>query len=100
MPEDPGQLTATRRSIDAEAVAEVVNRVIRQCARVIPRTVAITPHLELLELGVDSMTLVEIIAGLEAEFDCTFPDDLVTLDVFRTPASITSAVVGLISGAA
>ena len=96
MPDDPGQRTAEHRSIDAEAVAEVVNRVIRQCARVIPPTVAITPYLELLEIGVDSMTLVEIIAHLEAELDFTFPDDLLILDTFRTPATIASAVMGLI----
>jgi acyl carrier protein len=99
MAEDPGQRTATHRSTDAEAVAEVVNRVIRRCALEIPRTVAITPDLELLEAGVNSLTLVEIIAGLETEFDYTFPDDLITLDVFRTPASIASTVIGLISGA-
>ena len=97
MPEDPGPRTSTGPS--ADAAAEVVSRVIRRCARVIPRSVAITPDLELLELGVDSMTLVEIIARLEAELDCTFPDDLITLDLFRTPASITSAVIGLISAA-
>jgi acyl carrier protein len=99
MPENPGQQTATHRSTDAEAVAEVVNRVIRRRAWVIPLTVEITPDLELLEVGVDSMTLVEIIAGLETEFDCTFPGDLITFDAFHTPASIASTVIGLISGA-
>jgi|SRR5215469_6547624 len=97
MPENPGQQIATHPSVDTEAVAEVVNRYIRQCARVIPQTVAITPYLELLEIGVDSITLIEIIARLEAELDFTFPDDLLTLDTFRTPASITSAVLSLIS---
>jgi acyl carrier protein len=99
MPEDLGQRTVTHRSTGAEAAAEVVNHVIRRCARMIPPTVAITPDLELIEAGVNSLTLVEIIAVLETEFDCTFPDELVTFDVFRTPASITSAVIGLISGA-
>ena len=87
----------THRSTDAEAVAEVVHRIIRQHAWVIPPTVAITPDFKLLEAGVDSMTLVEIIAGLETEFDHTFPDDQLTLDVFRTPASIASTVIDLIS---
>jgi acyl carrier protein len=98
MPEYPGQRATTHGSTDAEAVADVVNRVIRQYAWVIPRTVAITPDFELLEAGVDSLTLVEIIAVLEKELDCKFPDNLITLDVFRTPASIASTVIGLISG--
>lgn len=97
MPENPGQQTATHRSTDAAAVAEVVNQVIRRCAWVIPATVAITPDLELLDAGVDSMTLVEIIAGLETEFDCTFPGELITFATFHSPASIVSTVIGLIS---
>ena len=98
MPENPGQRATTHRSANAEAVAGVVNRVIRQYAWVIPRNVPITPDFELLEAGVDSLTLVEIIAVLEKELDCKFPDNLITLDLFRTPASITSTVIGLISG--
>jgi acyl carrier protein len=100
MPEDSGQRTATHQSTGEEAVGEVVNGVIRRHAWVIPRTVAITPDLELLEAGVDSLTLVEIIGSLEKEFNCIFPDDLITLDIFRTPASITSTVIGLLTGAA
>ena len=92
MPYNSGQRSAV-------AVADGVTRVIRQYARVIPSTMAITPDLELLEAGVDSMTLVEIIAGLEVEFDCTFPDGMLILDIFRTPASIASTVIGLMSGA-
>ena len=100
MPENAGQQTAAPRVTGTEAVAEVVNGIIRRHAWVIPRTVAITPDLELLEEGVDSLTLVEIIGSLEKEFNCIFPDDLITLDIFRTPASITSTVIGLLTEAA
>lgn len=90
MPEDPGQRTAV-------AVAEAVSRIIRRCAWVIPETVAITPDLELLEAGVDSITLVEIIAGLEMEFDCTFSSDQITFEAFHTPAAIASTVASVMS---
>jgi acyl carrier protein len=100
MPQDSEQRAATHQGTDEEAVGEVVTGVIRRHAWVIPRTVAITPDLELLEAGVDSLTLVEIIGSLEKEFNCIFPDDLITLDIFRTPASITSTVIGLLAGAA
>jgi acyl carrier protein len=97
MPENPVQRTAARHSSGAAEVTDTVNRVIRRYALVIPETVAITPDLGLVEAGVDSITLVEIIAGLEAEFGCTFPGDLITFETFQTPASIVSTVTSLIS---
>jgi nodulation protein F len=83
---------------DKEAVAEVVSRIIRHCARGIPHSAEITPDLELIEAGVDSLALVEIIAGLEAEFDRDLPDELLSEEVFRTPGSITEAMVSLVAG--
>lgn len=57
--------------------------------------VALAPGLELRQLGVDSLALIELLVSIEDTFDIEFPDELLTGDTFRTPATLWSAVQSL-----
>jgi acyl carrier protein len=63
------------------------------------------PHLELLEAdsplvadldlrdaGVDSLALVEILVSIEDTYEVEFPDELLTVETFRTPGSLWAAL--------
>lgn len=51
---------------------------------------------ELGKVGLDSLTAVDVMLSLEDTFDITFPDHLLTYDVFRHYASLRDAVQGLV----
>jgi acyl carrier protein len=63
----------------------------------------IEPDLVLSSAGVDSLALIELLVAVEDAFGVEFPDELLTGQTFRTPASLWSAVAALrdsvISGA-
>ncbi|MGI5239093.1 phosphopantetheine-binding protein [Dactylosporangium sp. CA-139066] len=52
----------------------------------------IVPDLELREVGVDSLALIELLVAVEDAYDLEFPDDLLTADTFRTPASLWTII--------
>lgn len=47
---------------------------------------------ELRDLGVDSMTIVTLIFELESAFGINIADEMLTHEVFQTPATIEAAV--------
>ncbi|MEO1087339.1 MAG: phosphopantetheine-binding protein [Acidobacteriota bacterium] len=48
------------------------------------------------DVGLDSLTAVDVMLSLEDTFGVTFPDHLLTYDVFRHFASLRDAVQGLV----
>lgn len=50
----------------------------------------------LAEVGLDSLTAVDVMLSLEDTFDIAFPDSMLTYDVFRHFASLRDAVQSLV----
>ncbi|MBC7174368.1 MAG: acyl carrier protein [Polyangiaceae bacterium] len=53
---------------------------------------------DLYEAGMTSRASVNVMLGLEAEFDIEFPDAMLRRDVFESIASIAEAVSSLAAG--
>ena len=47
-------------------------------------------------LGLDSMTAIELLLDLEQTFGIILPDELLTAETFRTPATLEGAVRSLL----
>lgn len=54
------------------------------------------PDLALIEAGMDSMAMIGLSMGLEAEYGLTFPEDSVTFDTFATPRTLWLKVRDLV----
>ncbi|MGD1703621.1 phosphopantetheine-binding protein [Dapis sp. BLCC M229] len=52
---------------------------------------------ELTSLGLDSMAATNLMLDLEDEFEVTFPDELLTPDVFKTTNTLNSAIEKLLA---
>ncbi len=52
---------------------------------------------DLYEAGMTSRASVNVMLGLESEFDIEFPDSMLRRDVFESIASIAGAVATLVS---
>lgn len=59
---------------------------------------SIDPTRPLRELGLDSMSAVNLLLDIEATFGITFPDELLTGEVFRTVESLADSVERLVEG--
>jgi acyl carrier protein len=55
---------------------------------------------DLYEAGMTSRASVNVMLGLESEFDIEFPDNMLRRDVFESVAAISNAVAQLTNGAA
>jgi diaminopimelate decarboxylase len=60
----------------------------------------IPPDTELRALGLDSLALIELLVAIEDAFELEFPDELLTAQTFRTPATLWAAVDALRTGTA
>lgn len=47
---------------------------------------------DLASLGMDSMSALNLLLDIEEEFDVAFPEEYLTAEVFRTPASLAMAI--------
>ena len=55
----------------------------------------VTPDARLADLGLDSVSGLSLLLAMEEEFDVTFPEDLLTNDVFESLASLETALKAL-----
>lgn len=55
----------------------------------------VAPEAELARFGMTSIDMVEVMLGVEAEFDVTIPPAEITLDNFRSVAAMVSLVARL-----
>ncbi|MFI2207375.1 phosphopantetheine-binding protein [Streptomyces sp. NPDC020192] len=77
---------------DKADLASVVTDAVRRCAKLLQPGDEVPPDQPLLELGLDSLGLVELIVLLEEELDIQIPDEQLTPEVFDSVSSIVSAV--------
>jgi acyl carrier protein len=52
----------------------------------------------LADLGLDSMTAIEVVVGVEEAFGVEFPEELLVRETFVTRAALEAAVRGMVSG--
>jgi len=79
--------------------ARVVD-LIRRSAKLLEPGEELPGDRELMEVGVDSFGLLELITNLELEFDIAIPDDMLTRETFQSASSVTRAVRDILTGAA
>lgn len=73
-------------------------RLVRKHLRYLPDDEPLTPDDELERLGLDSQSAISLLLDLESEFSVVFPDEMLTVAIFRTPSSLERAVRGLVAG--
>ena len=76
-----------------------VVELIRRGAKLLDPDEELPGDRELMELGMDSFGLLELITDLELEFDILIPDEMLTRETFRSASSVTRAVRDLLAGA-
>ena len=57
----------------------------------------LTEDTVLRDLGLDSLTMVDLLATLESSYGVRFRDDALTMETFRTPATLWAALSGLLA---
>lgn len=72
------------------------DEILRRHCRFLTPDAEIDPHDPLTNLGADSLDVVELIVSIEDEFDISFPEELLTPQVFATPATVWNAVCTLV----
>ncbi|MFI0898194.1 phosphopantetheine-binding protein [Streptomyces sp. NPDC020983] len=83
---------------DTADLVSVVTGAVRRCAKLLEPGDEVHPDQPLLELGLDSPGLVELIVLLEEELDILIPDDQLTPEVFESVSSIVRALGPLVDG--
>ncbi len=76
---------------------ESFETVLRPHLRYLAEDAPVNPHESLLALGVDSMGTVQILVDIEDAFGILFPDEMLTQETFRTPASLWQVLSALIA---
>ena len=54
----------------------------------------VTPSAKLVDIGLTSMDMVNLMLGVEAEFDFTIPQDKITPENFQSVATLERMVAG------
>jgi len=72
-------------------------------AGVLARHLRRVPHgnwstVPLADLGLDSMTAIEVVVDVEETFGVEFPEELLVRETFETLGSLEAAVRGMVSG--
>ncbi|MGI8666009.1 MAG: acyl carrier protein [Jatrophihabitans sp.] len=52
-------------------------------------------HARLRDLGLDSMSAIDLVLDLESEFDIVMPDDVLVAETFETVGSLSAALTAL-----
>jgi acyl carrier protein len=73
-------------------VSERIRRVIRDHAHLPVDVAALDDDADLFQAGMTSHASVNVMLGLEAEFDVEFPDAMLKRSVFQSVAAISAAL--------
>lgn len=84
----------------AAIVNERIWRVIRDHAHLPVDVATLNDSTDLFQAGMTSHASVNVMLGLEAEFDVEFPDSMLTRNVFESVAAISAALSKLLVAAA
>jgi acyl carrier protein len=60
----------------------------------------VTPSVKLVDIGLTSMDMVNLMLGVEAEFDFMIPQDLITPENFQAVETLERLVAGQLRAAA
>jgi acyl carrier protein len=63
-------------------------------------TAAVDPDTRLVDVGLTSMDMVNLMLGVEAEFDFTIPQSEITPENFQSVKSLEAMVIGQLRAAA
>lgn len=80
------------KQLDAEVFLRILNRHLKK----VGDGISLTMESNLYELGLDSMTAVNLLVELEEIYGVTFPDALLNESTFETPLALKSAIVTLV----
>ncbi|MER6121013.1 acyl carrier protein [Streptomyces sp. A0642] len=58
----------------------------------LPPDEAITGDMRLRDFGLDSLGMIELLAGLESAYDVHFRDEALSLEIFETPDVLWNAL--------
>lgn len=78
-------------TIESSAILQLV---VRQLEGTIDVS-SLCENTNLWDAGMDSLSIVSVMVAVEDEFDITFPDELLTRDIFTSPATIAAAAGSL-----
>ncbi|MDC0662365.1 phosphopantetheine-binding protein [Marinobacter sp. SS21] len=78
-------------------IKEKIQQCLVEHLRMVSAAEDIDPNAELTTLGLTSMAATNLLIDLEDEFGVEFSDDLLTPEVFRTVASLETAIEGLLA---
>lgn len=65
---------------------------IRTQARRLADDAVIDPSVPLVDIGIDSLGTIQLLVDVEQRFDIVFPDEMLTPEVFATPASLWETI--------
>jgi len=74
---------------------EEFERIVRRHLRLMPTSGALDPDADLRDLGLDSLTSVQLLVMLEDAYQLSVPDELLTNDMFATAKSLWTAIDAL-----
>lgn len=80
----------------ATEITARLNTVLRRHLRFVDELEAIPPDSELIDLGLDSLSAINLLLELEEEFGVAFPDELLSPETFRTAANLNATLQQLL----
>lgn len=83
---------------DGDHILVRVTNLIRSSAKLLEPGEELAPQQELLDIGIDSFGLLELITNIELEFDIAIPDEMLTRETFQSAHSVTEAVRQIMAG--
>jgi acyl carrier protein len=82
---------------------DVRNRIIKLVKGILEQNALpanVTPQAKLVDVGLTSMDMVNLMLGVEAEFDFTIPQSQITPENFQSVSSLELMIVGQLQAAA
>ncbi|MCQ9178132.1 acyl carrier protein [Streptomyces sp. IBSBF 2953] len=61
---------------------------LRQSLPFLDEETPVDAHASLTELGLDSLTLLDLVAALEERFSVELPDEMLVMETFDTPSTL------------
>ncbi|NKZ08315.1 acyl carrier protein [Actinomadura latina] len=75
-------------------------KTIRPYLPYLPGDEPLPPDAELRDYGLDSLATVELLGALESRFETRFPEEALSMETFRTPSVLWSALSASLGPAA
>jgi acyl carrier protein len=71
---------------------EQLKPILRKHLRMLARDAELAEDADLSELGLDSMSAINLMLDLEQTFGVSFPDAMLDQETFRSPRTLTGAI--------